>query len=122
MKVFIAGNTLVFASELKKEDVDLIGVYEPDVLTLKDGDDVTFRAGISECAEVGKYGIYFDATDSNGFLRASVPLPEGVDKRAIADKYGAAISCMLEIERRVAEALPMVRDRQNAICGLIEEV
>lgn len=122
MKVFIAGSTIVFASELKKEDVELVGIYEPDVLALKDGDDVTFRVAIGECAEVGKFGIVFDATDSNGCLRASIPLPEGVDKRGIADKYGAAISNMLEVERRIQAALPRVRDEQNAICGLIEEV
>ena len=58
MKVFIAGSTIVFASELKKEDVELVGIYEPDVLALKDGDDVTFRVAIGECAEVGKFGTY----------------------------------------------------------------
>ena len=93
MQCNIAGNALVFTSEIKLEDVKLLSKANPNALILFDDEkEPVFAIGVGnfESGSIGKLGVTIDSTsrNENGFATVTGIIPEGI---ADAKEFAANI-------------------------------
>ena len=127
-KIKVVGEAAVVISELKLADIEKVGKYRPDKLTLRSDDEKKspiFKVGVSSnrMGEIGAFGASFGAADADGFATITVaPLAaEGDDlKEAVAEKIGPAILHLNKLEEALPAVIAEIDAEHEAILGNIE--
>lgn len=125
MKAVIAGNALVFTSDIKTEDIVLLKVANPSALTIKndDGEEI-FAVTTSNMPSIGKYGVAFNGTSRSGDGKATltVGVPEDIEdaKEFAADLMMPAIRNIEFLEDVVPTAAEEIRAAKTDLINAIE--
>lgn len=127
-KIQVVGNAVVFSSSMKMEDLVKIQKYNSQALTLKDEDDevkfiCTTNPGTLGC--VTNDMVVFGGTSNDDKKVATVTMllekeyePDAL-KEMLADKIGAAMTCMNELEKSLPDVLKKVNEDRAAVMGAI---
>lgn len=126
-KTLIAGDAIIFTSELKLEDIAKLEKHDPKALTLENKDkEVYFKVGTGMCGSINKYGATFsgEARDGSGKATITVMIGDGFSedelKEVIADHYGAGLANLAKIEASAPKAIEEVDKAREKIISAIE--
>lgn len=132
MKVTIAGNAVVFTSEMTLEGLETIKKYRPKALTLMGGEnnkEELFCVDVAKggCGNIGEFGaIFADATHDEAKKACITICMNGVQaadiKGYIADKFGAAWKHMNTLEATLPTVLSEVLADRAAMMGEITAI
>lgn len=125
-KVTINGNALVITSVKKLEDIKAVSKYAPEALTLYGVDDngkkcEDFKVGLGTgCGDINRFGVTFSDTTTNAQGLATVTIGicvvDGGDvKEYVADKFGASLRKLAQVEEQIAPALAVAKADKDAI-------
>ncbi len=127
--VKVVGDAVVITSTLKFEDILAVQKYRPSALTLKGGEDgkqpiFKIEACTGAMGRINEYGATFgSATHTDEGLAAitlCLDVPAGTDiKSLIADKYGAALANLKQLEETLPEVLSTVTAERAALMNTI---
>lgn len=125
-KMNCMGKAVVFTSELKLEEIELLEKYRPEALVLKGGEDgktPVFAVRTGCAGDVNKFGIVFADEARDGSGKATITLGveyEGDDyKGFLADKFGKALTDLEKIEETVPGVLEEIGHEREAVMGKI---
>ena len=122
-KILVAGNAVVITSAVKFKDLEVVTKYRPEALTLYGGEDgktPIFAVAIGK-GEISQYGISFSDETRDNDKFATLTLAnclDGVVENVadyVADKYGAAITYLNEIEETIPNVLEDIKSSRDAV-------
>lgn len=117
----IMGEAFVITSEVKLEDIKTLEKFNPEALVLKDEEgEPTFAIGTTEGAgNLTIYGATFSGEARDGSGKATITMDisevEGDVKEQIIDIFGASLTKLKEIEKKIPEAISKVAAERAAI-------
>lgn len=131
-KIKVMGNAVVFQSEMKLEDIELVKKYRPDALCVKggaDGEEILFvcTTAANGCGDIDNECVVFGgATLDDGKkatvtkLLCDVPGSAGELKELLADKIGAAVTYMNQLEAVLPTVIEEVKAERAAVMEAME--
>lgn len=129
-QIKVVGNAVVFQSAMKLEDLVKIQKYKSDALSVKGGEDgkeILFSViPVPGCmGEVNASEVVFGQKANDGLATVTAILPvipedEAELKEVLADKLGAALTYMNELEAKLPDVLKQVNEERNAVMEAIE--
>ena len=124
MKLTITGDAYALTSDVKVKEIQLLKKHNPSALKIMDEEKnekfaIDFAEGKSS---VSTFGITFGGTtrDANGFATVTGTLPQGLNtadsaKEYLADKFGAVVAYLKQLEASIPEAVKKVSDERKAL-------
>ena len=129
MKLTITGDAYALTSAIKVADIELLGKYNPDALTVKDKDEkkVVFGVSYSEGKpSVASFGVTFGGKtrDENGYATITGTIPTGfasaeAAKEFVAEKFGGVVAYLEQLEKSVPEAAKAVTETRKKLVDSI---
>lgn len=123
-KITIAGDAMVITSSMTLEEIKKLEKYSPKSLVLKekeDGKEVeVFRVGSTDgCGVINQYGASFGSAshDEKALATITMGIPKDTEdaRSYAAEKVGAALMNLNQIEEGSALALKIVDEKRNLI-------
>lgn len=129
-KIYVCGNAVLFQSEMKLDDLVKIKKYRPEALCVKggkDNEDLLFVATTAPgcMGDVDADGAIFgkaSAEDGKAIITKVWPdMPDNVEeaKNILADKLGAALNYMNQLESVLPGVLEEVEAEHAAVLEAI---
>lgn len=126
-KVTIAGKAIVITSGLKLEELETVKKYAPRKLILmggEDGKEPMFGIGVvlGKSGSISGVGAEFGEAGANGEATMTFLAPSGVEdmKGYVADKYGAALMLLNQLEETLPSVLAEIESQRQAILDAID--
>lgn len=122
MKLTITADAYALTSDIKVSDIQLLSKYNQNALKIMDEDkNVKFAVSYSEGKpNVADFGITFGGKtrDENGYATITGTLPAGLTtaeaaKNYLADKFGAVVAYLGQLEKSVPDAVKTVADTRK---------
>ena len=103
MRLTITGDAYALTSAIKVADIELLGKYNPDALTVTSG---------------GK------TRDENGYATITGTIPTGfasaeAAKEFVAEKFGGVVAYLEQLEKSVPEAAKAVTEKRKKLVDSI---
>lgn len=123
-KIVIAGDAVVVTSSLKLDDIRKVEKYRPEALILKGGEDnkepiFAVQTAKSGNGSINQYGVTFasESHDENKFAQITMTLGtvNGDVKEHVADKLGAAVDMLNQIEGTIPDVIEAIDAKKKAI-------
>lgn len=127
MKLSLMSGAYTLNSELTVDDITLLKKYNPDALSIKDGDGNTvFGVGYSEGnPSIAPFGVTFGMKSFEG-NKASITetIPPTLDtvekaKEYVAEKFGGVVAYLEALEETIPVAAQAIRDTRQALIDSI---
>lgn len=121
-KIVIAGDAVVVTSSLTLDDIRKVEKYRPDALILKGGEDnkePIFAVSTAKSGYINKNGVAFasESHDDKKLAQITMTLGEtdGDVKATVADKIGASVEMLGQIEKTLPEVIADIDAKKKAI-------
>jgi hypothetical protein len=126
-KITVVGDAAVVTSTLTVEDINTLKKYRPEALVLMGGEDnkePIFAVDVSErCGNIGEFGIVFSGAtrdeEKKAMLTVMLKGITGDVKEYVADKFGAAMAHLNELEAKLPAVLEAVNAHKQQIMDSI---
>lgn len=120
MKVTVMGEALVITLRTTLEDLQKVAKYEPEALKLKDEDgDTVYSISVKGTPGINEFGAVFGAAtfDDKKLAVITMKVDPGEEdiKDYVADKYGAAIGYLNEIEEKLPGVVTAIKEKRERI-------
>lgn len=132
MEIKTVGNSLVVTTEVTMEDLKKLQARKPDALALTkevDGKKQEyFRVAAGKAGSLNTFGATFSADTNTAPKKAMLTVDisgksaEEDVKQYVAEKFGAAILNLREVEKKFQPALHQIAEEQEFLSGLINVV
>ena len=128
MKLTITGDAYALTSAVRAKDIKLLEKHNPSALKITDEEkNEKFAIGFEEGKpSVTDFGITFGGAtrDADGFATVTGTLPQGLNtaeaaKEFLADKFGAVVAYLKQLEASIPDAVKKVSDERKALLDSI---
>lgn len=123
-KIKVCGEVMILTSTVKLADIQRLEKTNPDVLAIKDAEgNEVFRVATGDTGKITTYAAVFsgETRDERKLATLTMGLPESDDdiREVIADAIGGSIAKISEVEKKIAEILPVMnRERADLIASI----
>lgn len=121
-KIVIAGDAVVVTSSLTLDDIRKVEKYRPEALILKGGEDnkePIFSVGTAKSGSINQYGVTFasESHDESKLAQLTMTLcgVNGDVKEYVADKIGAAVETLNQVEATLPSVIEDIDAKKQAI-------
>lgn len=125
MKIAVIADAYALTSELTVKDIMLCKKYNPDALVIRDEDgNDKFALSYNEGKpSVTKFGVTFGGKDKDGKATITEIIPQGTEnaKEFIADRFGAIVPYLKELEKSIPTAVKKITDDKQSLMDSIVE-
>lgn len=130
ISVFNDGSVMVIKSENKLDEIKKVSEFSPKSLQKMDADgNLLYSAHVASAGKgsINRNGVQFaPETGNDGLAKITVDLPTmegGIDvKDYVADKYGAAIEYLHDIDQQIKGALDGIGQTRSRVRQMINIV
>lgn len=128
MKITITADAYALTSDLAVKDIELLKKYNPDALKIKDEEgNEKFAVSYSEGKpSIAAFGVTFGGKtrDEAGKATITGTIPSDVRtaesaKEFVAEKFGAVVVYLKQLEASVPEAAKKIADERKALVDSI---
>lgn len=130
MKVYAMGTAVSISTTVSMDELARLTKKLPEALSLYEGEGKekheVFRVMTGSQTQLENWGACFNGTTTNGMAMMTLDVsgkPDDVSaKEFIAEKYGAALLRLRQVEEQFIPALELLDAQRSQIEGLIEEI
>lgn len=124
MKAQLVGKALVITSDIKTKEIARAQKICPDALRLMDDNKFTLFSvdTVAKNGDIGKYGVQFDTEGPGGKAQLTVVLDKALSKEELADRYGAALISLAEVENKFSAEYTVAKAQLDAAIANVEGV